>query len=116
MRYMLMSYVDQSKVRTLAPDEMQAIMNRFLSYTQALADSGVLLSSEHLQPTDTATSVRNRDGESLLTDGPFADLSESFGGFWIIEVPDLDSALKHAADCPASDVGCTEVRPIVEHG
>jgi len=116
MRYILMSYVDQSRVATLPPEQMQALMGRYISFTQALAESGIMRGAEHLQPVETATSVRNRDGESVLTDGPFADISEVFGGFWIIDVPDLDTALKHAADCPASDVGCTEVRPLVERG
>lgn len=58
-----------------------------------------------------------RDGEQVLTDGPFADVAESFGGYWIVEVPDLDTALKHAAECPAAaEVGSVEVRAIAELG
>jgi len=89
-------------------------MGRFVAFTQALAESGVLRGAEHLQPADTATTVRVRDGELLLTDGPHADVVESFGGFWIVEAPDLDTVLKYAADCPATDLGSVEVRLLVE--
>lgn len=58
----------------------------------------------------------SRNGETVLTDGPFADVAEVFGGFWIIEAPDLDTALKHAGDCPATELGSVEVRPIIELG
>ncbi len=60
--------------------------------------------------------MRVRDGEVLLTDGPFAELPEHFGGFWIEEAPDLDTALKYAQDCPAASLGSVEVRAVRERG
>ncbi|MFI5619754.1 YciI family protein [Streptomyces sp. NPDC051567] len=116
MRYILMSHVDSSALAEMAPEEFQATMGRFVSFTQALAESGVLRGAEQLQPADTATTVRNRQGEALLTDGPYAELSESFGGFWIVESTDLDTVLKYAADCPAADFGSVEVRSLAELG
>ena len=116
MRYILTSNIDQSLWGALTPDEQQAANQRFIDFTQALAESGVMRGAEHLQPADTATTVRVRNGDLLLTDGPYADVTERFGGFWIVETDDLDTALKHAQDCPASTYGSVEVRGIVEYG
>ncbi|MEO3859852.1 YciI family protein [Acrocarpospora sp. B8E8] len=116
MRYMLMSNIDPRLMGALSPEEFQATMDRFVAFTRALAESGVLRAAEQLQPADTATTVRLRDGDLLLTDGPYAEVSEYFGGFWIIEAPDLDTALKHSQDCPAATLGSVEVRSLVELG
>lgn len=109
-----MSNVDETAMGTMPPAEFEAVLGRFVAFTQALAQSGVMESTERLARPETATTVRNRDGQTLLTDGPYAELTERFGGYWIVEVPDLDTALKHAADCPAADYGSVEVRPLVE--
>ncbi|MEV7010931.1 YciI family protein [Streptosporangium sp. NPDC051022] len=111
---MLMSNIDTSALAAMSPHVRQATMERFVSFTRALAESGVLRGAEQLQPADTATTVRVRDEQTLLTDGPYADLTESFGGFWIVQAPDLDTVLAYAADCPAAAYGSVEVRPLVE--
>ena len=116
MRYLLTSNIDGSLMGALADEEMEALMGRFVAFTTALAASGVLRGAEQLMPADTATTVRSRQGEVLLTDGPYADVSEAFGGFWVIESPDLDAALRHAQECPAAEVGSVEVRGLVELG
>lgn len=116
MRYILMAHVANDAFADLSPEEFGQAMGRFEAFSQALAQSGVLRESEQLAPIDTATTVRNRDGQTLLTDGPHAELPEYFGGYWIVETADLDTALKHASDCPAADLGCVEVRPVVERG
>lgn len=116
MRYLLTSNIDASLVGALAPDEMQALMGSFVTFTTALAESGVLRGAEQLMPADTATTVRTRNGDLLLTDGPYADVAEVFGGYWIVEAPDLDTALRHAEQCPAAGVGSVEVRGLVELG
>lgn len=116
MRYLLTSNIDGSLVGALEPDEAQALMDRFVSFTTALAESGVLRGAEQLMPADTATTVRQRSGELLLTDGPYADVAETLGGYWIVEAPDLDAALHHAGQCPAAAVGSVEVRGLVELG
>lgn len=116
MRYILMSNVDDKALGALPPDQLAAVTDRFIAFTRALAESGVLRGAEQLQPADTATTLRVRDGEPVLTDGPFADVTESFGGFWIVEAPDLDTALGHARACPATGFGSVEVRALVEFG
>ncbi|MEO6714713.1 MAG: YciI family protein [Mycobacteriales bacterium] len=116
MRYLLTSNIDGKLMGALSPDQQKSLNDTFISFTQALAQSGVLRGAEHLHPAETATTVRNREGEMLLTDGPYADVAEVFGGFWIVEAPDLDSALRHAHECPAADVGSVEVRALHELG
>ena len=116
MRYLLMSNIDPAIVGSLAPEARQTTMERFVSFTQALAETGVLRGAEQLQPADTATTVRVRGDQLLLTDGPFADVAEFFGGYWIVEAASLDEALKYAEDCPASALGSVEVRALVELG
>jgi hypothetical protein len=114
VRYLLMAQTDRDAVAGLGPDEHAALMQRYVDFTTALAQSGVLRGAEQLQPADTATTVRVRGGTSTLTDGPFADVVESFGGFWIVDAPDLDTALAHASSCPAALVGSVEVRALVD--
>ncbi|MFI6324042.1 YciI family protein [Nonomuraea sp. NPDC050556] len=116
MRYILMSNVEITAMEAMPAEAFEAAMARFVDFTRALTESGVLLAVEQLAMPDTATTVRNRDGRTLLTDGPFADVAERFGGFWIVEAPDLDTVLKYAADCPAADYGSVEVRPVLERG
>ena len=81
--------------------------------TEAMAKSGVLLDSAPLQPVTSATTIRVRDGETLLTDGPFAEIKEQLGGYYLLECEDLDSALKWAATIPAASFGSVEVRPLM---
>ena len=116
MRYLLMSNIDPTIVGAMTPEARQATMHRFVAFTQALAESGVLRGAEQLHSPDTATTVRVRDEQLLLTDGPYADVTEFFGGYWILEAQDLDTALKYAQDCPASVLGSVEVRALVELG
>jgi hypothetical protein len=82
------------------------------SYVRTLRDAGVFLAAEQLTHTDTATSVRVRDGERLLTDGPFLETKEHLLGFVLIDVPDLDAALDWAARMPACSIGTVEVRAV----
>jgi hypothetical protein len=96
-----------------SPEEMQAEMPKWYEYTQALQDAGVMVAGDALQPIDTATTVRVRDGETLITDGPFADTKEALGGYYIIDVPNLDDALKWAARIPNVHRGSVEVRPVM---
>jgi hypothetical protein len=83
------------------------------AYTQALIEAGIMVSGAGLQGVDTATTVQVRGGERLLTDGPFADTKEHLLGFYVIDVPDLDTALDWAAKVPNVRTGSVEVRPIL---
>ena len=90
------------------------MMVEYNDYTKMLRDRGALKAGEALQPTSSATTVRVRDGQTLTTDGPFAETKEALGGFYQIEAADLDEALRLAAACPGAKWGTIEVRPIVD--
>jgi hypothetical protein len=83
-----------------------------MAYTQAMKEAGVLRAGDALQPTSTATTVRVRDGKTQVLDGPYAEAKEQLGGYYMIETPDLDSALEWAARCPGAGHGSIEVRPV----
>ena len=90
------------------------VVRQFRSTRQAMADAGVFLAAGQLQPVSSATTVRVRDGETLLTDGPFAEIKEQVGGYVLLDCPDLDDALRWAATLPGVQGGGAEVRPLVE--
>ena len=109
MQYML--------ILSHAPDAWQqpdaAQPADWLTYTRALQDAGVLVGGSALHGTDTATTVRVRAGQSLVTDGPFAETKEHLVGFYLIDVSDLDAALAWAAQVPSARTGSVEIRPVV---
>ncbi len=111
-QYMLLIYGPSD--RTPTPEEMAADMPRWNSYSEALQDAGIMRAGDALHPADSATTVRVRDGETQVTDGPFAETKETLGGYYVIEVPDLDTALKYAARMPNIAYGSVEVRPVVD--
>ena len=95
-------------------EEARRLIADYRTATAAMTDAGVLIECAPLQPVEATTTLRVRDGEVLLTDGPAAELKEQFGGFTLVECADLDEALKWAAILPAATDGCVEVRPLVE--
>ena len=113
MQYLVLIYSEEQA----APPDMERIggvMVEYNDYTKMLRDKGALVAGEALQPTSTATTVRVRDGRTLMTDGPFAETKEALGGFYLIEAADLDEALALGAACPGAKWGSIEVRPIVD--
>ena len=113
MLHALLIYGDPADAPDDASPEGQRQFQHWMSYTQELAESGALKGGEALEPTQTATTVRVRAGETLLTDGPFAETKEVLGGFYLVEAPDLDAALALAARIPAVRMGgSVEVRPV----
>jgi hypothetical protein len=114
MRYMLLIYGDESGWGNLSEAEQETEMAKWYGYTQALADAGVSQVNDALQPSSTATCVRDNGGEPLVTDGPYAETKEQLGGFYLLDVPDLDEAIKWAHKCPAATYGTIELRPIQE--
>ena len=110
--YTLLIYGDPSAAPDFEAPEGQAEMQHWMSYSQELAESGSLKAGEALQPAETATTVRERDGQSMTTDGPFAETKEILAGFYLIDVPDLDAALQWAAKMPNIKHGTVEVRPV----
>ena len=112
MLYALLIYGDPSAAPDYESPEGQKEFQHWMSYTQDLAQQGLMSAGQALQPHQTATTVRLRDGERLITDGPFAETKEVLGGFYVIDVPDLDAALEWAAKMPNIHYGTVEVRPV----
>ena len=112
MQYLLMIYASEAAENAMPPAEMGAVMQAYGAYTEALVKAGVMRGGERLRPTTDATSVRVRNGKSEVLNGPYADTQEQLGGYYVIDVPDLDAALQWAARCPTSAYGTIEVRPI----
>ena len=112
MQYLLSLYSDESMWPRMTEEQKQQGYAAYMAYTQALKQAGALQGSNRLQPTSTATTVRTVDGKSQVLDGPYADTKEQLGGYYLIDVPDLDAALAWAARCPGSQHGVVEVRPI----
>jgi hypothetical protein len=96
-----------------SPEEAQAELPRWFEYTQQLQESGAMVAGDALESVTTATTVRVRDGERLTTDGPFAETKEALGGYYIIDVADLDAALSWAERIPSVGYGSVEVRPVM---
>ena len=115
MKYLLAIYDDQSASNDVTPDQIAEVMTAYEAYDRAVTEAGVFLGGEGLQPAATATTVRVRDGERLLTDGPFAETREQLGGYYLLDVPDLDTAIDWAARIPGAASGCVEVRPVINY-
>ena len=112
MQYMLAVYGDERAAEGAPREQTTEIINAYMAYTKALQDAKVLVGSNRLRPTSAATTVRTVDGQTKVLDGPFAETKEQLGGYYLIDVPDLDAALSWAKRCPAARYGTIEVRPI----
>lgn len=112
MRYTLLLHYPELKPDDMPPEQLAEGMRAFDEYARALDALGVLRSAEVLQPSDITTTVRLRDGQPLIQDGPFADTKEQLGGTFVIEVEDLDAAIGFAAQAPSVAWGAVEVRPV----
>ncbi|WP_404366032.1 YciI family protein [Sphingomonas sp. MMS24-J45] len=111
MQYMIMNYVPAAKADGTL--DAHGDMDAWIAYTQAMVDAGVMRGGNALKPGTTATTVRLRDGRRDVHDGPYIDSKEELGGYFVIEVADLDEALQWAARNPAASYGAVEVRPIL---
>jgi hypothetical protein len=112
MQYMLMVYGDEARFQSMTQQQVGEAVAAYGAYTQALRDAGILLASDRLRPASTATTVRVSNGKTQVLNGPYAETKEQLGGFFIVDVPDLDAALSWAARCPGASNGSMEVRPI----
>lgn len=112
MQYLLMLYADESMFEKMTPEQQQQGYAAYMAYTEALKSAGALVGSNRLRPSGTATTVKVANGKSQVLDGPFVDSKEQLGGYYLIEAPDLDAALKWAAKCPGAGHGTVEVRAI----
>ena len=112
MEYMLMLYARESGWSELSSSQQEQAMAAYKVYTEALKNAGVLKAVKRLQSSSTATTLRVINGRSQVLDGPYADSKEQLGGYYVIDVPDLDAALSWAAECPTASHGIVEIRPL----
>jgi hypothetical protein len=110
MRYLLLIYNEETGQPGASPETTAA----YNAFTRDIQDRGILEAGEALHPTASATTVRVRDGETITTDGPFAETKEALGGFYLVNARDLDEAIELAARIPGSWTGSIEIRPIWE--
>lgn len=115
MNYMLLIYNDPAREPAYGTPEFQAMMGGFFALNERMKADGVLRGGEGLQGVETATSLRIQGGKVETMDGPFAETREHLGGYYLIEVPDLDAALKYAALVPSASFGTIEVRPLMDY-
>jgi len=116
MEYMILIYGDESAFGSLKEAQLKAMYAEYGTYTQELMKAGIMRSGSELKPASTATTVRLRGGKVLATDGPFAETKEQLGGYYLIDVPNLDAAVKWAGKCPGAKTGSVEVRPLSSMG
>jgi hypothetical protein len=112
MKYMLLIYGDEEKMRAIPKEDASKMMPAYAAYTEALKKAGILLGGDRLQFTSNATTVRIRDGKTNVVNGPYAEAKEHLAGYYLIDVPDMDSALSWASRCPGASAGTVEVRPL----
>jgi hypothetical protein len=113
MKYLCLIYDDESKRGTMPKEQLNAIHGEYGAFTEAIKKSGQFIGGEGLQPTQTATTVRIRQGKISTTDGPFAETKEQLGGFYLINATDLNEAIQVASRIPSARTGSIEVRPIM---
>ena len=116
MQYIVLIYGNEKGWSSMAKEGIEQMYAEYRKYSEDLAKAGVIRGGSELKPTSTATTVRVRGGKRQVTDGPFAETKEQLGGFYLIDVPDLDAALKWAAQIPTAKTGSIEVRPVVKFG
>jgi hypothetical protein len=115
MKYLCTIYGDESQWNNVTPEQMSEIMNAYFGFTEEAEKAGVLVAGEGLERTSAATTVRVRDGERVLSDGPFAETKEQLGGFYLLECANLDEAIDWAAKIPGAASGSVEVRPVMNY-
>jgi hypothetical protein len=115
MQYMLSIFSEEGDYDSVPPEAAQAMLDAYWAFEASLQEAGgVRIAGEALQPGATATKVEVRDGQKLITDGPFIETKEQLGGFYLLECRDLDEALEWAARCPGSHHGTIEVRAVMQ--
>ena len=114
MKYLCLIYDEESKLQAMAKPESDAFMGEYFAFTDSVRKSGHYLGGNALQPVQSASTVRVRNGKTSTTDGPFAETKEQLGGYYLIEAKDLNDAIQVAARIPSAKTGSVEVRPIME--
>jgi hypothetical protein len=117
MQYLILIYDEETANPSPEPPDpavLGEILGQYNAYTEMLKSTGAFVAGEALRPVTTATTIREKDGQTVVTDGPFAETKEGLGGFYLIQAPDLDAAIALAAQCPGARLGSIEVRPVVD--
>jgi hypothetical protein len=112
MKYLLLIYANEADGAAMSKTDMDQMMAAYGAYMEAMKQAGVYLGGNRLQNTTAASTVRVANGKTQVLDGPYADTKEQLGGYFMIEVPDLDGALSWAGRCPGAGYGSIEVRPL----
>jgi len=115
MKYLCLIYDEEKRLQSMTKSEMDGLMQEYFAFTKAIKTSGNMLGGNDLQPVQSATTVRVRNGRVMTTDGPFAETKEQLGGYYLIEAGDLNEAIQIASRIPSAKLGAIEVRPIQEH-
>ena len=113
MKYLCLIYDEEKKINAMPKGESDAFMGEYYAFTEGIRKSGHFVAGEALQPVQTATTVRVRNGKISSTDGPFAETKEQLGGFYMINAKDLNDAIQVASKIPSARLGSVEVRPIM---
>ena len=114
MRYLCLIYDEEKKIADMPQADQEKFMGEYFTFTDDIRKSGHYIGGEALQPVNTATSVRVRNGRISTTDGPFAETKEQLGGYYLIDARDLNDAIKVAAKIPSARLGTVEIRPVQE--
>jgi len=116
MQYLAMIYGDATRWESLSAEEREDVYKTYYAFSEEAQKAGVIVGGEELDSTATATTVRVRDNETLVTDGPYTELKEALGGYFVFECPTIDEACDWAAKIPGATHGAIEVRPISVKG
>lgn len=114
MRYLCLIYDEEKKLGTMTKGDQEAFLGEYFAFTDGIRKSGHYIAGEALQPVQTATTVRVRNGKVSTTDGPFAETKEQLGGYYLINARDLNEAIQVASKIPSARLGSIEIRPIQE--
>jgi hypothetical protein len=112
MQYLLMIYGNEAAMASASKADQEKMTAAYMAYSEAMAKAKVMVGGNRLKPTSTATTLRGINGKTEVLDGPYSETKEQLGGYYLIDVPDLDAALSWARRCPAATCGTLEVRPI----
>jgi hypothetical protein len=115
MKYMFLLYGDETRWTDASPEEVQQVMEAYAAFGQEVTEAGAFVSGEPLEVTSAASTVRVRDGEPVISDGPFAETREQLGGYYVLECRDLDEAVRWATKIPAVTEGSVEIRPVPDY-
>jgi hypothetical protein len=116
MRYLCLIYESEAAAASMSKEEGEKMFGEYHAFTDGIRKSGQYVGGEALQPTETATTVRVRNGKVQTTDGPFAETKEQLGGYYLVNASDLNEAIQIAAKIPGARYGSVEIRPIMEVG